>query len=447
MPPAPPHIVDIVDRVMRGFKKRIENYLSAFNDKVNRDYFPYFLQFNPGSEELIKLVIQYPLEKNKYVDVPYEMKVQTSAVVQFGNLLFDNLIVHFEFPPILLGPKGAVPQIVFRAKAPIAYPGNIGLVWEAISGDMGKYAFHPFGSKATAQKDLMEYYKDGIVDQLCNTINSEDPKKFPMLTPFRKFMDDMILGNLKKYFRYEPDPLSPTNFIQFPIMCEYNEGANMMSIFVRTWAVGDDWIPPAEIVLGVIQPLCALIALFNEQGELRDKQEVEKDKEMRALSGKGDRRVFLSSKERTKDRVQFDPFKAQQKKVERDEFGFIISRGPGKESFSVQETAAARNKLTDLTQIPRSKEKAAPRDTSHVKKYPSADKWFEENASKSFIVKGDTNGLSFIDKSNVDLVKSMSPPFMLRFARDQIKVRRGVTSIKAVEILFSVYNLGFLYEA
>jgi hypothetical protein len=113
----------------------------------------------------------------------------------------------------------------------------------------------------------------------------------------------------------------------------------------------------------------------------------------------------------------------------------------------VQETASARNKILDVTQIPRSKEKVAPRDMSHVKKYPSADKWFEENQSKSFIVKGNTTGLPFIDKSNVDLVKTMSSPFMLRYARDQVRVRRTITSIKAVEILFSVYNLGFLIEA
>jgi hypothetical protein len=86
------------------------------------------------------------------------------------------------------------------------------------------------------------------------------------------------------------------------------------------------------------------------------------------------------------------------------------------------------------------------RDLSHVKKYPTPEAFFEENQGKRFIVKGETAGLGFLDKSNVEALKNCSPPFILRYARDQIKVRRSLTSSKAIELIFSVYNLGFLYE-
>ena len=45
------------------------------------------------------------------------------------------------FQQCLLGSRGIVPQIVYKIKSPVAYPGNMGLVWEAISEILGSGPF------------------------------------------------------------------------------------------------------------------------------------------------------------------------------------------------------------------------------------------------------------------------------------------------------------------
>ena len=101
----------------------------------------------------------------------------------------------------------------------------------------------------------------------------------------------------------------------------------------------------------------------------------------------------------------------KEKKVKRDEFGFFIDK---KKGFSGQDVQTARSSIMDIekklkVQVNNKNQKRE--NLSHVQNYPSAEAFYNENQGKNFIVKGDAKGLSFIDKANLDVVKSCSPPF------------------------------------
>ncbi len=439
----PSLITDAVERVMRGVKKRTEAYLTSFKDKKNARLLQYYRGEKPTPSEKVKLTIQYPTEQKKFVDVPYELNAIIHTELQVDSLHFEKVDVFFDFPAMLLGSRGIVPQIVYKIKSPVAYPGNMGLVWEAISEDVGKWAFHPFGSKSTMKKDLLGYYKEGVVDQFCDTLNRGNQKAVKTL---QNYVSEIANGKNKRFFKYQPDPMQPNNTILVPIIGEFDEKANITTFSVRSWALGEDWIPAEDVIFNILEPLAIIVSLFDEKGDL--KQQTEAKEEIGKLKpvSTGNRRVLLDVKDRVRDRSSGDPFKLKEKKVERDEFGFFIDK---KKGFSGQDVQTARSSIMDIEKKLKVQDEQKPetRDLSHVQNYPSAEAFYNENQGKNFIVKGDAKGLSFIDKANLDVVKSCSPPFILRYARDQIRLKRQLTSAKAMEILFSIYKLGFLFEA
>lgn len=442
--PIPPLVMDAVDRVMKGFKKRMENYLQNFISKNAKSFLEFYSKFTLGDPETIKLTVKYPIDdKGSYMDVPYEFQAITMVNIQMHDLNFNNAQVYFDFPPILLGPSGIVPQIVFKVKSPVAYPGNMGLVWEGTDPEIKNYAFHPFQTRETMRDDLIGYYKEGVVDQFCDFLN-RNPNNEKLINICRAFIEELESGKYKKLLKYQSEVLKPYMAIQIPVIGEFNEAANVTTFNFRSWAIGEEYIPITDTIMNLLEPICYVVAKFDEKGDLKPESGGAQPTEQMPQNTR-DRRVLLSKKDKMKDRLDSDPFKQAEKRVERDEFGFVIDKKAG---FSTRETVAARKSLVEIQQDLAKKAAAAPttRDTKHVQKYATPEAWFEANQGKRFILKGETVGLPFLEKANVETIKGCNPPFILRFARDQIRVKRSCTSQEAVKILFSVYNLGFLFE-
>ena len=95
----------------------------------------------------------------------------------------------------------------------------------------------------------------------------------------------------------------------------------------------------------------------------------------------------------------------------------------------------------------RKEEEAEAEKRSHVKKFADPKEWYEKYQTSRFVVEGDFSNLSLREKANIKTLQGCNPPFVLKFARDQVRVKKGIPSSKAIQLLFQVYNLGFLKEA
>ena len=153
----------------------------------------------------------------------------------------------------------------------------------------------------------------------------------------------------------------------------------------------------------------------------------------------------ISDKEKAYDRG-WDPFKTQEK-VKRDEFGFII-RKDDEGGLGTRDLSSARKSLWEIQKDLEKKRKkdmaqAGPANQNIIN-YPSAKEFFAKNQMKRFIVKGSYSHLPFSEKSKIEIMKACKPPFVLKFARDKIRLKKRVTSRKAIELIFEVYNMGYL---
>jgi hypothetical protein len=436
----PTIIADSVDNVMRQFKKRMETYLSTFKDPRLTQYFNAYTLAEP---EKFKTIVQYPVQNNKFVDVPYEMKASIKSELRLINLHFTKAEVSFEFPTYILGPNGVVPQIIYKIKSPISYPGNVGLVWEGLSGDPRKWKFHPFGSKLSMKNDLMTYYQDGTIDQLCEILNNPEEKS---LNALRIFLREMTDGKITKNFKFEADIMAQKNYIQVPISIEFNEKEHASYIYTRTWAYGNEWITPSLVILNVFEALCNVITRFDENAELKPVSDTNKKDDTQAGILNQDRRVLLDPKMKIKDREKGDIFSQQSKKVDRDEFGYIIGE---KKGFSSKDVQISRNTVLNMEKKLELEKntKNVSQDLSHVQKFQTAQIWYDTKQGNQFVLKGETKNLPFKDKVITDILKTMSSPFILKYARDQVRLKMQCTSQKAIEFLFVIYNQGFLFEA
>jgi hypothetical protein len=433
--------IDNVNEAVNLLKKRIIGYFERLQDKENHAYYNYFESSSVSAPEKIKGIAQFPDGKGNYIDIPYNLETPLEVTIKFGHLLFDSLKIRVEFPTVIFGNRNILPQLVFSVKSQVAYTGSYGLVWEALTGDGGKFAFHPITNKLTKKKDLLTYYEDGTVDMFCDVLNRGQYKQISIL---RKFIHEIIDGKYKKQFVYDSKIIADPNFIQVPIIGEYSERTNEHTFILRCWAWGKNWIPPALLVMNIFYPIASILSMFETDGEFIDGAE---PKELEDY--KKDKRN-LSRKDKAKERKKadnFDPFKAPVSRVQRDEFGYMIDT---KKGMGVMDTKAARKSLWEIQKELEEKKKqggSGEISKAHVQNYTNSTEFFEKNQTKRFNVKGDETKLPFRDKSNITLLKSCRPPFILKFARDQIRVKRGVTSKRAVELIYKVYKLGFLHPA
>ena len=140
------------------------------------------------------------------------------------------------------------------------------------------------------KKDLLGYYKEGVVDQFCNTLNRGNQKAVKTL---QNYVSEIANGKNKRFFKYQPDPMQPNNTILVPIIGEFDEKANITTFSVRSWALGKDWIPAEDVIFNILEPLAIIVSLFDEKGDLKQQTEAkEKIGKLKPVST-GNRRVLL----------------------------------------------------------------------------------------------------------------------------------------------------------
>jgi hypothetical protein len=438
-----PKLMQQAQKIFQGLETRIQTYFSELGSKKNGLYLKNFEGYQIHPPEPGQVTIQLPV-KNEFVDVPIEYKLSTSATVKLTNLHCKEIYIMINIPPILFGPRNLMPQIVFICPSPIAYPGNIGLVWEPLTNSAGKYAFHPYTSPDTMREDLIQYFGEGVVDQFCDILNRWELDECKKI---REFTTDLTRGKYGESFKRPTGKNQPPASILFPITYEHEADVRKSTIQVKTWAGSAEWIPPAEIVIKVMDPFSAIATMFNEAGDLDKDVPIGLSLEVQEQLTQKDRRN-ISMRDKEKElRIGSDAelFGANYKQKKRDEFGYVMGEEIGK-----RDTAASRQSVLDQkARIETSLKTAASaptQTTRQVKKYNSATDWFEECQGKKYTAKGDTSTLSFLEKTNVNIVLGLNQPFILRYARDQVRLKLNSTSAKAIELLFTVYNKGFLYE-
>jgi hypothetical protein len=434
---------EAAEKFLADYMKKVQGYFETIirSAKIAKNVEGY--QGLPP--EHVKVNVQLPV-KDQFVPIPFEFDTVLGCMIKLTGLSISEVYVNVMIPGILLGPKNIMPQLVFTIKAPVMYPGNIGLVWEPLSGNPNKYGFHPFGGPQTMRDDLTNYFKEGVVDQFCDILNRFEYAECQKL---RAFANEMSRGKMQEHFKRFIDKKTPPALILVPIVVEHDPEQKETMITCRSWAGQNQWISAGEVIMEVFEPLASIISMFNESGELVADNPIKKTLEVIEHIETADRRT-IDKREKMKDAKVSDEelFGGPKKTVERDEFGFIKDEKLG---FASSDTTAARNAILERQKalqqsVAAQSSSAGQKDLSHVKKFKTAEEWFNIYQGKRFTVKGEVSGLPFIDKANVELVKQCSPPFILKYARDQIRLKRNCTGIKAAEILFAVYNLGFLYE-
>lgn len=431
------------------FIKQIESYLNSFESKDNRAYLEYFKGVNLLDREKYELQFGYET-KEGFEYLPLNFECQSSANIQFAGLPFKAVSVHFHFPDELFGENGFVPIIEFKVKTPKAYNGNVGLVWEELSKKKGELKFHPFDAEGDMEETIMKYYKEDLVDQFSDMLTRSNEKNCETV---RKYLNDCLYGKKQSLFRYKINNTDNFNALAMPLFLMYDEDVEVSTLHFYSYAYGDTWINPSEVIMNIFRPISILTKYFTEDGELMSNEEIEALEELertgvpmtekkKAIS---DDKIQQQIKAKQKEQEEaWDPFKRKQKVVKRDEFGYVIS-GKGKETTGL-DTEANRQRVAQAAERFGAKTEATEERLTNFKKYKTADEWFDENKGKRFTVINNLTGLSFVETGKVKGVQALKPPFVLQFGVSTLKSMKQMTQKQALEYIFAVYNLGLLKE-
>ncbi|MFO8018177.1 MAG: hypothetical protein R6U96_06040 [Promethearchaeia archaeon] len=91
--------------------------------------------------------------------------------------------------------------------------------------------------------------------------------------------------------------------------------------------------------------------------------------------------------------------------------------------------------LEDAEAQPKQTEKSNPKE------------WFNENKMRQFITVGNGNDLPFRKRGDFTLLKTLPKPFILTFARDQLKIKKRKMSSEVIKMLFELYKSGHIKPA
>ena len=435
-PAIPIHLMDELQETMKVYQGRISAFFDKLKDRTSKAW-DFIDSIRIHDQERVRFTARYPNTADEFVDIPYMGNMALRCTINLKNLPFNSIEIKLIFPDVIFGEKNVLPQLMFSVDSPVAYPGNIGLVWDGLMGKSIQPKFHPFTDPSKMVEDLITFYNDGTVDMFCDILNRGE---YPQAAELRNFIQKLNDGEYKYIFSYQKNYLLEPNIIQVPIIGIHIPSEQKTRSTFLGWTYGKDWINPADIIMSVFYPICSIITMFDSNADY-----IQGSVPFKAQREKKDKR-FLSQKEKVQERKakdDFDPFKQKGESILRDEFGYAIE---GKDGLGVRDVRAARKSLWQIErELAEKKEAAAAQyhSTDHVVRYPSAKIFFEENQGKKYKIEGDPVHLSFVDKGNVELAKLVQGA--LRYARDQIRIKRAVTSDKAIEILFSVYNLGFMF--
>lgn len=378
--------------------------------------------------------------------MPVEFSFPSGVEIHFEGILINDVNISFIIPTFLIGEKFILPTCIVSTKTYKYWVGNIGLAWEGLTGIKNKFGFYPFESKLKMQGDLIKYSSENIVDPLCDFLNNYKTDINERL--FKAINNYANIKNSKVWYYESPYNPSQKNIIQVPIRCEFNATLNCSIASFEFFCAGEDWPLLSDIILNVLLPISQSTAYFNEDGNMLSPEQLEQLFEELAHQESLTKKVRQKEGDQVKVQDNWNPFKPV-KQLKRDEFGFIMDKTREDSEFGTKELLwgieqvkkAELEKEKELKKQELKEEEVEPQDVS---RWPDANAWYNEFQSKKFVIKGDRSKLTFTERGEINMILGCNPPFILRFARDEIRLKYNMIGSDVVKLLFKYYKLGYL---
>jgi hypothetical protein len=564
-------------KILDTFRKNIIDYFQSFKGGVNVLYSEFLdsVTIQPAQSKVYTIGI--PIEKGKKLDfflTEVESSFPTLAIITLKNFPIDQIMVRLDFPSVIYGAKGQFPKIIFTAQLKTPWPGEFGLAWLPSTGSEA-FAFHPYENREKKYEEIVNFYHEGIVDTLCDFLNTSDYK---LAQKLRNNIKELLESKEKIIFRY-PNPFQKKkvfNTINVPIYCEFFDENDASILYFECYIIKgvkglpETWIPPADIIVNILQYIAMSTELFDYDGNLLPEEDLQKSEEkLEEIEGKVQK--YEKEKKAAVLKEEWDPFKGK-KGVRRDALGYSMSDGTvikeehqsvldkvakmkalmqqkhdieeetpvppplvAEEPPEPQEEAPPKTPITtplpprpepvteksiikepqprlrggsptpapeptpqkeviqktDLrlrkgraesapaekppeldtlslwqkgtslptkaTQVskpstPTSKpsitpspaKPAAPKPKEPKALYASSKDWFNQFQMNQFVMIGSGSDLPFRKRGDFKILQTLPKPFMLLFAKNQLGVKKGLTSSEVIDILFELYKTGHL---
>ncbi len=424
--------------LLTNYKKKIIEYIDGANQGPdNQAYLEYLSRAQPLPDDKITTTVIMPAG-HAWERHEFSFSCPTHVNFFFMGLPMKSAELNILFPKELFGPNQVNPRLIFRTQLPRAWLGGFG----AFMGP-GQIGMFPFDQPATMAQEIAHNAKENLVDKLCDFINNSNEECAKAL----RSNIDYLARKWNFLFDYSVQKGSE-NKIPVPLYVLHDTTAHTSTAVLEVFVRKEMWLPPAEAIMRFLEPLVEAACYFDEKGELfPDGPHYEEDyllsKIKKSLPSKG------TGEE---DAVGFSPAKH----VERDEFGFVISGGKKVKEFAGSDLGSF-GQLVDETRKQQDLEYQKRLMKSETQKqqlqqsvqgitqqFKSAQEWFATFQNKRFKLVGDSASLPIKLKGNVSFLQALNPPFILSFARDQLRLKRSITSTQAQDILFEIFKTGFL---
>ncbi len=428
--------------LLTSYKKKIIEYINVANQGPdNKSYLEYLSRATPLPDDKITTTVITPAATGQaWERHEITFSCPTSVNFFFMGIAIRSVELNILFPGELFGPNQVNPHLLFKTQLPRAWLGGIG----AYLGP-GQVGMYPFDNRSTMAQEIAHNAKENLVDKLCDFINHSNETSARVLRSNLEYL-------AKKWnflFEYSVQK-GMENKIPVPLYVVYDPTAHTSTAMLEVFVRKELWLPPAEAIMRFLEPLVEAACYFDDKGELfpdgphyQEDYLLSKIKKATPAQGKDD-----------EDAVGFAPAKH----IERDEFGFVISGGKKAKEFSGSDLGSF-GQLVDETRKQQELEYQKRLMKSEAQKsqleqsvkglaqqFKNAQEWFNALQNKRFKLVGDPSSLPLKLKGNVSFLQALNPPFILSFARDQLRMKRSVTGGQAQEILFEIFKTGFLQQ-
>jgi hypothetical protein len=439
--------VTTAKKMLVKIKKNIIAYIETFKDKVNKDYLDFLSSVVVLPDSSVSLIVSAQNDSGGFEPVEITFSCPTKIELKFMGLLFNKAIVEIIFPQTIIGEMFVLPTVKVSIPTYKPWFGNVGLAWEGLTGVKNKIGFYPYENSQKMEADIKGYFNDNIVDPLCDFLNNfKTPCSLNLKKNLAKFLTKK---DTLKFLKYESVfRKKKFNVIGVPIRSEYDSTQNQSFVSFSFYSIGNgnEWLPVSKILLEFLTYFSEATSYFNSSGELLSEDELEAMlMERNESSGKP-----KPSKRKTADRIErddnWDPFKKVEA-LKRDEFGFQMDKRSAE--FGTKDVEVARKsviqsgseQMRKILEKERNQEGPEPQDVS---RWSSASQWYNDLQGKQFIVTGGGSDLPFKDRGELMLLKGCNPPFILRFARDQIRIKNSMLGSEIQKLMFKFYKMGYL---
>ncbi len=425
--------------LLTNYKKKIVEYINAANQGPdNTAYLEYLSRAQPAPDDKITTTVITPAGQ-AWERHEFTFSCPTRVNFHFMGIAIRSVELNILFPGELFGPNQINPHLIFKTQLPRPWLGGFG----AFMGP-GQVGMYPFDNFSTMAQEIAHNAKENLVDKLCDFINHSNEACAKAL----RANLDYLARKWNFLFEYSVQK-GAENKIPVPFYVLFDPNMRKSTAVLEVFVRKELWLAPAEAIMRFLEPLVEAACYFDDNGELfPDGPHYAEDY---LLS-----KIKKGAPEKGKDAEEAVGF-APAKHVERDEFGFVISGGKKAKEFSAGDVAGSFGQLVDETRKQQELEYQKRLVKSEVQKqqlqqsvqgitqqFRNAQEWWASFQNKRFKLVGDPASLPLKIKGNVSFLQALNPPFILLFARDQLRVKRSLTGAQAQEALFEIFKTGFL---